>query len=100
MAERKSLTTRRGREAEAEKPARKDVEKALDEVKEKVEKRRRIPYDASPKTHQMLSAMRVNSETNVPVRAFIDEAIEDLFEKYRNGKGRYKVGDIERILGK
>lgn len=99
MAERKSLSTRRGREAAEEKPPRREVDKALDEVKETSEKRRRIPYDASQETHKRLSAMRVNSETNVPVRAFIDEAIQDLFEKYRRGEGHYKVGDIKRILG-
>ena len=74
MAERKSLSTRRGREAAEEKPPRREVDKALDEVKETSEKRRRIPYDASQETHKRLSAMRVNSEANVPVRAFIDEA--------------------------
>lgn len=99
MAERKSLSTRRGRETAEEKPARKDVDKALDEVTGKSEKRRRIPYDAAQETHRKLSAMRVNSDANVPVRAFIDEAIEDLFEKYRKGEGRYKVRDTKRILG-
>ena len=99
MAERKSLSTRRRGAREEEAPSQTDREKAMKEVKEKGEKRRRIPYDASQDTHRKLSAMRVNSETNVPVRAFIDEAIQDLFEKYRRGEGHYKVGDIKRILG-
>lgn len=94
MAERKKLTTRHAGAA-----ARKDVAKAMKDVTESEAPKKRVVYDTSPDTHRKLSAMRVNSQGNVPVKAFLDEAVEDLFAKYRRGDGHYQVDDIERILG-
>lgn len=93
MAERKKLTTRR-----SESP-RKDVEKALKDVSDSDQPKKRVIYDTSVDTHRKLAAMRVNSRDNVPVRELLNEAVADLFEKYRRGDGRYQVDDIERILG-
>lgn len=94
MADRKSLSTRRGRES----APRKDFDKALKDVTEG-EKKKRVPYDTSPDVHRKLAGMRVNSRDNVPVRSFLDEAVADLFEKYRRGEGHYQVDNIDRILG-
>ncbi|MCW6036841.1 hypothetical protein K4A83_11285 [Spirulina subsalsa FACHB-351] len=94
MAERKKLTTRRSSAA-----GRPDVEKAVKAITEVDQPKKRVPYDTSVDIHRKLSSMRVNSADNVPVKTFLDEAVEDLFEKYRRGEGRYQVKDIERILG-
>lgn len=93
MTERKKLTARPGRS-----DGRKDVEIAKRAVRGS-DSLKRVIYDTDPKTHQKLSAMRVMSRDNVPVRAFVDEAVNDLFEKYLRGEGHYKVRDLERILG-
>ncbi|MCK2185709.1 hypothetical protein [Halomonas getboli] len=94
MAERKTLTARR-------KPGtgRKDLDKALKEVSGGDEPKKRIPLEVPVATHRKLSSMRAHSQDNVPVREFLLEAIDDLFEKYRRGEGRFAVDDIERILG-
>lgn len=102
MGERKKLTTRKpaaAKEAatEAPKEAPKHVERALRDVKDDV-KLRRVPYDTHPDTHSKLTMMRAKSRDNVPVKTFLDEAVQDLFEKYRRGEGRFEVGDIDRIL--
>lgn len=94
MTERKKLTTRRGEGA-----PRKDVEKAMKEVTGGDEAKKRIPFEVPVSTHRKLSAMRAHSRDNVPVRDFLLEAVDDLFEKYRRGDGRFSVDDIERILG-
>lgn len=94
MTERKKLTTRRGATA-----PRKDVEKAMKEVAGADEAKKRIPFEVPVTTHRKLSAMRAHSRDNVPVRDFLLEAVDDLFEKYRRGDGRFSVDDIERILG-
>lgn len=103
MAERKKLTTRKpaaAKEAAAEAPkeAPKHVERAMRDVKEDV-KPRRVIYDTHPDIHSKLSMMRSMSRDNVPVKTFLDEAVQDLFEKYRKGEGQYEVKDIDRILG-
>lgn len=106
MAERKKLTTRTRKAAATEEGAAKDapkeapkhVERALKDVKDGT-KPRRVPYDTHPDTHSKLTMMRARSRDNVPVKSFLDEAVEDLFEKYRRGEGRFVVSDIDRILG-
>ncbi|ABY90400.1 hypothetical protein HAPgp32 [Halomonas phage phiHAP-1] len=98
MAERKKLTTRKPASTTEAKEAPKHVERALRDVTEEV-KPKRVPYDTHPDTHRKLSSMRVMSRDNVPVKSFLDEAVEDLFEKYRRGEGRFDVKDIDRILG-
>jgi hypothetical protein len=37
--------------------------------------------------------MRANSLDNVPVRKFVIEALQDLFEKYERGEGEYHLQD-------
>lgn len=95
MTDRKKLTTRRG----AGSAARKDVERAMREVSGDDQPKKRIPFEVPVETHRKLAGMRANSRDNVPVREFLTEAVEDLFEKYRRGEGRFAVDDIERILG-
>lgn len=99
MAERKSLSARRRREKDDAQPPRKDVEKATRELTGKDEAKKRIPFEVPVETHRKLVAMRAHSRDNVPVREFLSEAVDDLFEKYRRGEGRFAVDDIERILG-
>tara|TARA_R110000772_G_scaffold261298_1_gene379688 strand:+ start:533 stop:844 length:312 start_codon:yes stop_codon:yes gene_type:complete len=101
MAERKKLTTRNKGEAAKEaaevvkeKP---HVDRAMKDVKGGA-KTRRVIYDTHPDVHSKLSMMRSMSANNVPVKAFLDEAVEDLFEKYLRGEGRFEVKDIERLL--
>lgn len=100
MTERKKLATRRGPKSAPteEKAAPKHVERAMRDVQDEY-KPKRVPYDTHPDTHRKLSSMRVMSRDNVPVKSFLDEAVEDLFEKYRRGEGRFDVKDIDRILG-
>lgn len=93
MAERKKLTTRRN-----ESP-RRDVEKALKDIAGEDQPKKRVIYDTTPDIHSKLLSMRANSRDNVPVVKLLDEAVEDFFEKYRQGEGRYEIKDIERILG-
>lgn len=106
MVERKKLTTRNKAApkddadkevavVEKEKPPH--VERAMKDVKGGV-KTRRVIYDTHPDTHTKLSMMRSMSRDNVPVKTFLDEAVEDLFAKYLRGEGRYEVKDIDRIL--
>lgn len=94
MSDRQKLTTRRGANA-----PRRDVEKAMKEVSGDDAPKKRIPFDVPVETHRKLASMRANSRDNVPVREFLTEAVEDLFEKYRAGEGRFAVDDLERILG-
>lgn len=95
MSERKTLSTRRGSGS----APRKDVEKALREVSGDDQPKKRIPFEVPVETHRRLASMRANSLHNITVREFLTEAVEDLFEKYRRGEGRFQVDDIERILG-
>lgn len=106
MVERKKLTTRNGKAA-AKDEAAKEVavvekekphfDRAMKDVKGGA-KTRRVIYDTHPDVHSKLSMMRSMSANNVPVKAFLDEAVEDLFEKYLRGEGRFEVKDIERLL--
>ena len=100
MAERKKLTTRKPASTTEAKEAPKHVERALRDVTEEV-KPKRVPYDTHPDTHRKLSSMRVMSRDNVPAKALLLEAVEDLFEKYASGKGRYPIArqaQLERML--
>lgn len=106
MVERKKLSTRNKaatkddatKEVTVAEKAKPHVDRAMKDVKGGA-KTRRVIYDTHPDIHSKLSMMRSMSTNNVPVKAFLDEAVEDLFEKYLKGEGRFEVKDIERLLG-
>lgn len=88
-----------GRPARTE---RADVERARRDVANTQEPDKRLPpVYASPSYHQRLQAIRSMSRDNVPAKALLLEAVEDLFEKYAAGKGRYPIArqsNLERML--
>ncbi|ABM73416.1 hypothetical protein AYI72_22095 [Shewanella algae] len=57
------------------------------------EELKRLPVDIPASYHRRLHSMRANSLDNVPVRKFVIEALQDLFEKYERGEGEYHLQD-------
>lgn len=88
-----------GRPGRTERP---DVERARRDVTDDQEPDKRLPpVYAPPSYHRRLQAIRSMSRDNVPAKALLLEAVEDLFEKYAAGKGRYPIArqtDLERML--
>lgn len=80
----------------AKKPGKRDdKDKALaavvrDDLDEEL---KRLPVDIPASYHRRLHSMRANSLDSVPVRKFVIEALEDLFEKYEKGDGKYHLQD-------
>lgn len=64
--------------------------KALVEAEDK-----KIPLLAPKRYHQGLQEMKNMSDT--PVKHLLLEAIDDLFEKYTQGKGRFDVGNVAEL---
>ena len=81
---------------------RPEVERARRDVTATDEPEKRLPpVYARPSYHQRLQAIRSMSRDNVPAKALLLEAVEDLFEKYASGKGRYPIArqaQLERML--
>lgn len=50
---------------------------------------KRLPLNVPEEYYRRLHMMRAGSDK--PVKAFILEAIEDLFEKYDKGNGKYHI---------
>ncbi|HBO2606005.1 TPA: hypothetical protein L4I38_006367, partial [Pseudomonas aeruginosa] len=49
---------------------------------------------AAPKYHKGMAELKNMTTEGVPVKHLLLEAIEDLFEKYGRGDGRFKVDDV------
>ena len=50
----------------------------------------------APKYHKGMAELKNMTDT-VPVKHLLLEAIEDLFEKYGRGEGRFKVDDVPEL---
>jgi hypothetical protein len=52
---------------------------------------------AAPKYHRGMAELKNMTTDSVPVKHLLLEAIEDLFEKYGRGEGRFKVDDVPEL---
>lgn len=52
---------------------------------------------AAPKYHKGMAELKNMTTDGVPVKHLLLEAIEDLFEKYGRGEGRFKVDDVPEL---
>ncbi|WP_345861255.1 hypothetical protein [Shewanella algae] len=68
---------------------RSDKERALAAVTK--EETKRLPVDIPASYHRKLQSMRACSLDNVPVRKFVIEALQDLFDKYERGEGDHNL---------
>lgn len=87
----KQLAAKTGRE-DRERP---DLDKSMAEVQQTKDEEvlKRIPAEVPASWHRKLRKMRSDSIDNIPVKFFIMEAVEDLFEKYKRGEGKYPMLD-------
>ncbi|HFT8653728.1 TPA: hypothetical protein ACGSS8_005461 [Pseudomonas aeruginosa] len=56
---------------------------------------KKIPLLAPKRYHQGLQEIKSMSDT--PVKHLLLEAIDDLFEKYTRGEGRFDVGNVAEL---
>lgn len=52
---------------------------------------------AAPKYHKGMAELKNMTTEGVPVKHLLLEAIEDLFDKYGRGEGRFKVDDVPEL---
>lgn len=52
---------------------------------------------AAPKYHKGMAELKNMTTDGVPVKHLLLEAIEDLFEKYGRGEGRFAVDDVPEL---
>lgn len=83
----------RDRDAAPEKP---HVEKARAVVQGKSEEKK-IPLFAPPHYHRGLQELKNMTSETTPVKHLLLEAIDDLFEKYLRGEGRFEVEDTAEL---
>jgi len=84
------------RPSRAQQPVVEHVEKARQVVvAEEAEKQ--VKVLAPPKYHKGLAELKNMTSDAVPVKYLLLEAIEDLFEKYGQGDGRFKVDDVPEL---
>lgn len=58
---------------------------------------KKIPLLAPPQYHQGLQDIKNLTVESTPVKYLLLEAIDDLFEKYKTGEGKFKVDDLEEL---
>lgn len=58
---------------------------------------KKIPLLAAPHYHQGLQDIKNLAVESTPVKQLLLEAIDDLFEKYKAGQGKFKVDDLEEL---
>lgn len=58
---------------------------------------KKIPLLAPPHYHQGLQDIKNLTVESTPVKYLLLEAIDDLFEKYKSGEGKFKVDDLEEL---
>lgn len=58
---------------------------------------RQLKVLCHPKYHTGMNEVKTMTSDSVPVKHLMLEAIEDLFEKYGRGEGRYKVNDVAEL---
>ena len=77
-------------------PAEEHVEKARRAVVDD-EGEKQLKVLAAPKYHKGMAELKNMTTDSVPVKHLLLEAIEDLFEKYGRGEGRFKVDDVPEL---
>jgi hypothetical protein len=93
----KLSTTRPNRDGDgAPATERPHVEKARAAVQGKSEEKK-IPLFAPPHYHRGLQELKNMTSQSTPVKHLLLEAIDDLFEKYARGEGRYEVEDLAEL---
>jgi len=60
-------------------------------------KAERVFYTGPVRYARGLKELKNMSAESVSLKDFIEEAFDDLFEKYKTGKGQYKVTDVEEV---
>lgn len=84
----------------AQQPTAAHVEKALQAVSSAsstASEEKQLKVLAAPKYHKGMSELKNCSADQVPVKNFLLEAIEDLFEKYSAGEGRFKIDNVPEL---
>jgi hypothetical protein len=90
----KLTTSRPAREgAAAEKP---HVERARAVVQGDADEKK-IPLQAPTRYHRGLQELKNMTSQSTPVKHLLLEAIDDLFEKYSRGEGRFEVEDTAEL---
>lgn len=84
------------RPSRAQQPVVEHVEKARQAVVAK-EGEKQLKVLCAPKYHRGMAELKNMTTTAVPVKHLLIEAIEDLFEKYGRGEGRFKVDDVPEL---
>lgn len=52
---------------------------------------------AHPRYHKAVSELKTCSSDSVPIKYFVMEAIDDLLEKYKAGKGKFSISDVAEL---
>jgi hypothetical protein len=91
-----SLTAQRPSKRGADTGAAAHVEKARAAVSSD-QPEKKIPLLAPPHYHQGLQDIKNLTVESTPVKYLLLEAIDDLFEKYKSGEGKFKVDDLEEL---
>lgn len=60
-------------------------------------KAERVFYTGPVRYARGLKELKNMSAESVSLKDFIEEAFNDLFEKYKSGEGQYKVTDVEEV---
>ncbi len=58
---------------------------------------KKIPLQAPVRYHKGLQDLKNMTSDSTPVKYLLLEAIDDLFEKYKRGEGRFEVEDLEEL---
>lgn len=61
------------------------------------EAEKKIPLLAPVEYHRGLQDIKSLCTSTTPVKQLLLEAIDDLFEKYKAGKGRFEVDDVDEV---
>ena len=72
------------------------VEKARAAVTGEAEEKK-IPLQAPVRYHRGLQELKNMTSETTPVKHLLLEAIDDLFEKYSRGEGRFEVEDTAEL---
>lgn len=84
------------RPSRAQQPVVEHVEKARRAVVAE-EGEKQLKVLAPPRYHKGMAELKNMTTDGVPVKHLLLEAIEDLFEKYGRGEGRFRVDDVPEL---
>lgn len=60
-------------------------------------KTERVFYNGPVRYSRGLKELKNMSAESVSLKDFIEEAFDDLFEKYKSGNGQFKVTDVDEV---